>query len=78
MDREARITVSIIAGSVMLAIASAAGIAWLCEPSSAQKALAAKYDELRLDEARRSSDNCLKRGKVVVRSSWDGRIVDCK
>lgn len=25
-----------------------------------------------------SADNCLKRGGIIVRSSWDGRIVDCK
>lgn len=23
-------------------------------------------------------DNCLRRGRVPVRSSWDGRLVDCR
>lgn len=29
-------------------------------------------------ERKASADNCLKRGGIIVRSSWDGRIVDCK
>lgn len=30
------------------------------------------------DEKKASGENCLKRGGIIVRSSWDGRIVDCK
>ena len=32
----------------------------------------------RYEEAKSSGENCLKRGGLIVRSSWDGRIVDCK
>ncbi len=30
------------------------------------------------DERKASGENCLKHGGIVVRSSWDGRITDCK
>ncbi len=30
------------------------------------------------DEKKASGENCLKRNGIIVRSSWDGRIVDCK
>lgn len=38
----------------------------------------AAYGKIQAETERRSRENCLKRGGVVVVSTWDGRIKECK
>ena len=47
-----------------------------CEPPESE--WSKQRAALRINEEKTESDNCLKQLGVVVRSSWDGRILECK
>jgi len=37
-----------------------------------------EWDDLRFDAAKKAIEPCHKRGRSVIFSHWDGRMVDCR
>ena len=37
-----------------------------------------RWEELQFETERKARESCEKRGKSVIRSSWDHRMVDCR
>lgn len=78
MDKGERETLAIVVGGLTVVAGIFIFVIWMSKPTEKQNANAQKYEDMRFEEAKRSSENCLRRGKMVVRSAWDGRIIDCK
>ena len=53
-------------------------VALVCACEEPRSEYQKNRDELLIKEEKASSENCLKSGGAVVRSAWDGRIIDCK